>query len=217
VREMEVFSNRGSSIHMLRVIKGLVSEIHEVKEAFSQTKPDAVAISLSKEEVEGIRNIPDDYEPELSRYDEIYIIGLSKFGEVAAPPPCYVAAIEIADSEGIPVIPIDLDEASYTELYCAAVSGTTLFRNSTRTWHLRRRQFAADTPEEYVLKVDRAFNNMRGFRRIEDERATWMTKQLMRASNDAEQLLAIVEYERGREVTNLLEGELSHHSTAGSL
>lgn len=211
MREMEVISNRGSSIHMLPVIKGLVSEIDQVKEAFSQAKPDTVAISLSKEEIEGIRNLPEDYEPELSRYDEIYIIGLSKFGEVAAPPPCYVAAIEIADSEGIPVIPIDIDEASYTELYCASVSGTALFRNSTRTWYLRRRQFTADTPEEYVLRVDRAFNNMRGFRRIEDERAAWMAEHLLRASEGAERLLAIVEYERVRDVETRLETALSRN------
>jgi pheromone shutdown protein TraB len=211
---MAVISNRGSSIHILPVIKGLVSEIEQVKEAFSQAKPDAVAISLSKEEIEGIRNLPEDYEPELSRYDEIYIIGLSKFGEVAAPPPCYVAAIEIADSEGIPVIPIDIDEASYTELYCASVSGTTLFRNSTRTWYLRRKQFAADTPEEYVVKVDRAFNNMRGFRRIEEERAAWMTKQLLRASEGAERLLAIVEYERESEVSDRLEEGLARNFAA---
>jgi pheromone shutdown protein TraB len=211
---MKVVSNRGSSIHMLPVIKGLVSEIDQVKEAFSKTKPDAVAISLSKEEVEGIRNLPEDYEPELSRYDEIYIIGLSRFGEVAAPPPCYVAAIEIADSEGIPVNPIDIDEASYTELYCASVSGTALFRNSTRTWYLRRRQFAADTAEEYVLRVDRAFNNMRGFRRIEDERAAWMTRQLLRASEGSGELLAVVEYERAIDILDRLEKELPSHSTA---
>lgn len=214
MRDIGVISNGGSHIHMLPVIKGLVSEIGQVKEAFSKTKPDAVAISLSKEEIEGIRNLPEDYEPELSRYDEIYIIGLSKFGKVAAPPPCYVAAIEIADSEGIPVIPIDIDEASYTELYCASVSGTALFRNSTRTWYLRRRQFAADSAEEYVLRVDRAFNNMRGFRRIEDERAAWMAKRLLKASDGTARLLAIVEYERAGDVSDRLEAELSVHPAA---
>jgi pheromone shutdown protein TraB len=214
LREITTFSNHDSKIHLLPVIRGLVSEIDEVQRAFSEVKPDAIAVSLSKEEVDGIRNLPEDYEPELSRYDEIYILGLSRYGEVAAPPPCYVAAIETADSEGIPVIPIDIDEASYTELYCASVSGTALFRNSTRTWYLRRKLFAADTPEEYVLRVDRAFNNMSGFRRIEEERSSWMSKELLRASGRARCLLAVVEYERAPAVSRLMEDDLRRLSSA---
>jgi hypothetical protein len=155
---------------------------------------------MSKEEVEGLRNLPADFEPELSRYDEIYIHGLARFGAVAAPPPCYVAAVEIADSEDLPVLPVDIPEECYTELYCASVSGTALFRNSTRTWLLRRRAFSADTPEEYVVKVDRAFNNMRGFKDIEGRRADWMASELLKAVSDRKRLLAVIEYERSEGV-----------------
>ena len=211
MRDARRFAVGGSAIHILPVIRGLKSEIKIVIDAFDKVGPDAVAVSLSKEEVEGIRNLPDDYEPMLSRYDEIYIRGLSRFGEVAAPPPCYVAAIEAADSHGVPVIPVDIDEASYTELYCASISGTALFRNSTRTWYLAKRQFASDTPEEYVLKVDKAFNNMGGFRRIENERAVWMSKQLLKASRNANRLLAFIEYERERDVVGLVEQGLAQN------
>ena len=209
MRDVRRFAIGGSEIHILPVIRGLKSEIKLVIDAFDKVDPDAVAVSLSKEEVDGIRNLPDDYEPMLTRYDEIYITGLSRFGEVAAPPPCYVAAIEAADSQGVPVIPVDIDEASYTELYCASVSGTALFRNSTRTWYLAKRQFASDTPEEYVLKVDRAFNNMSGFRRIENERTSWMAAQLLKTSRNTNKLLAFIEYERERDVARLVEQGLA--------
>ena len=195
----------GSTVHMLPVIRGLTSEISTVKDAFDMVKPDAVAISLSREEVDGLRSLPTDFEPELSRYDEIYIQGLARFGDVAAPPPCYVAAIEIADSEGLPVLPVDIDEASYTELYCASISGSALFRNSTRTWFLRKRSFSAETPEDYVVKVDRAFNNMSGFRRIEEERSSWMAKELVKAAEGTDRLLAVIEFERADDVVRLIE------------
>ena len=211
MRNVRCFANGDSAIRILPVIRGLKSEVKLVVDVFDEVNPDAVAISLSKEEVEGIRNLPEDYEPMLSRYDEIYIRGLSRFGEVAAPPPCYVAAIEIADSQGVPIVPIDLDEESYTELYCASISGTALFRNSTRTWYLARRQFAADTPEEYVLKVDRAFNNMSGFRRVESERASWMAKRILKASGDAGRLLAFIEYEREKDVAGLVKDRLARN------
>ncbi len=205
MRDITKLSVGGSAVHILPVIRGLTSEISTVREAFAAVNPEAVAVSLSKEEVDGLRNLPTDFEPELSRYDEIYIQGLARFGEVAAPPPCYVAAIEIADSEGVPVLPIDIDEESYTELYCASVSGTTLFRNSTRTWHLRRRAFSADTPEEYVLKVDRAFNSMRGFRNVENQRAEWMARETLKAAKDFGRLLTVIEFERAGDVARLVD------------
>ena len=206
MRDITRLSVGDSIVHILPVIRGLTSEISTVREAFASVNPEAVAVSLSKEEVDGLRNLPADFEPELSRYDEIYIQGLARFGEVAAPPPCYVAAIEIADSEGVPVLPIDIDEASYTELYCASVSGTTLFRNSTRTWHLRRRAFSADTPEQYVMKIDRAFNNMRGFRNVENQRAEWMARETLKAAKNFGRLLTVIEFERAGDVAGLIDG-----------
>ncbi|HIH00975.1 TPA: hypothetical protein HA259_02670 [Thermoplasmata archaeon] len=207
MREVREVAAGGSTIHVLPVIRGLTSEIATVQSAFSKVKPDAVAVSLSEEDVAGLRNLPKDYEPELSRYDEIYVSGLARYGEVAAPPPCYVATVEIADSEGTPIIPIDIDESSYTELYCAAVSGTQLFRDSTRTWYLRKRAFSAETAEEYVMKVDRAFNNMRGFKYIEMQRADWMAKALLKVAPEHDHLLAIIEFERMEDVLRSINRE----------
>jgi hypothetical protein len=174
-----------STIHVLPVIRGLTSEVSTVQDAFSSTMPDAVAISLSEED---------------------------RFGEVAAPPPCYVAAVEIADTDGTPVVPIDIDEASYTELYCASISGSALFRDSTRTWFLRKRAFSANTPEEYVLKVDRAFNNMRGFKNIEMQRADWMAKALLKIVSERERVLAVIELERAEDVLQNVKNRLAGSS-----
>ena len=197
------------SIHILPVIKGLVSETQSVKNAFEAVRPDTVAISLSKEELEGLRSMPDDYEPELTRYEEMYAKGLSKFGDVAAPPPCYVAAIELADHERVPLVPVDLDEEAYTELYCAAVPGTTLFRHSTRTWLLKRKNFKASTPEEFVKAWDRAVNKLEGFEIIEAKRTESMAQGILRASATSKSLLAVVEVERADEVQRIVDDECS--------
>lgn len=194
----------GCTIHILAVIKGLKSEADKVREAFEQVKPDKVALSISKEELDGLRNLPDDYEPELSRYEEIYADGLSRFGEVAAPPPCYVAAVELADHSGAELLPVDMDEGTYTDLYCAAVPGTTLFRHSTRTWLLRRRRFSDKSPEEFVLAWDRAVNNLEGFGMIERKRAEAMAKGIADAIDGCSRLLAVIELERAAEVAQLI-------------
>ena len=197
----------GCTVHILSVIKGLKSETEKVRKAFEETKPDVVAISLSREEVEGLKNIPDDYEPELSRYDEIYAEGLGRFGEVAAPPPCYVATLELAQHEGIPLIPVDMDEQSYTDLYCAVVPGTALFRHSTRTWLLKRRTFSDDGPEQFVIAWDKAVNNMEGFKIIESKRAQAMAKGIKKACAGSKNLLAVIELERAADVLDILREE----------
>ena len=204
---MEKLKVDGCTVHILSVIKGLKSETEKVRKAFEETKPDVVAISLSREEVEGLKNIPDDYEPELSRYEEIYAEGLGRFGEVAAPPPCYVATLELAQHEGIPLIPVDMDEQSYTDLYCAVVPGTALFRHSTRTWLLKRRTFSDDSPEKFVLAWDKAVNNMEGFRIIENKRADAMAKGIKKACAGSNGLLAVIELERAADVLDILRKE----------
>ncbi|MGD9963387.1 MAG: hypothetical protein AB7S97_05760 [Thermoplasmata archaeon] len=194
----------GGTVHLLPVIKGLISEADKVKDAFDRVRPDKVAISLSREEVDGLRNLPDDFEPELSRYDEIYAKGLERFGEVAAPPPCYVAAVELADHLKIPLVPVDLDEDSFSELYCAAVTGPALFRHSTRTWLLKRRRFEAESAEDYVLRWDHAVNNMEGMRLIERKRAEAIAEGITGLASPECSLLAIVELERAGEVRAIL-------------
>lgn len=201
---METIKIDGCTVHILGVIKGLKSETEKVRKAFQESRPDMVAISLSKEEIEGLKNIPDDYEPELSRYEQIYVEGLGRFGEVAAPPPCYVATLELAEHEGIPLVPVDMDEESYTSLYCAVVPGTALFRHSTRTWLLKRRAFSDDSPEEFVLAWDKAVNNMEGFRIIERKRAETMADGILGSSKTSKSLLAVIELERVNDVSRIM-------------
>lgn len=201
---METIKARGCTVHLLGVIKGLKSEAEKVREAFEKIRPDGVAVSISKEELEGLRNLPEDFEPELSRYEEIYAEGLSRFGEVAAPPPCYVAAVELADHAGIRLVPVDMDEDAYSELYCAAVPGTTLFRHSTRTWLMKRRRFSDRSAEEFVLAWDRTVNSLEGFGMIEARRAQAMAKGIERACDGAKSLLAVIELERSADVARLL-------------
>jgi hypothetical protein len=196
------------TIHVVGVIKGLKSETDKVREAFDDVNPDKIAISLSPEELEGLRNIPEDYEPELSRYEEIYADGLSKFGEVAAPPPCYVATLELAEHSKIPVIPVDMNEQEYSDLYCAVVPGTTLFRHSTRTWILKRRSFSNDSPEAFVKAWDKVVNGLDAFRIIEERRAQSMAKGIRDACKDSRELLAIIELERTEDVISLLKKDI---------
>lgn len=211
----ETLQVNGCTVRLLGVIKGLKSEAATVQRAFEDFRPDKVAVSLSKEELAALDDIPEDFEPLLSRYEEIYAEGLSRFGEVSAPPPCYVAALELSKHAGVPVIPVDLDERSFTELYCATISGPTLFRHSTRTWLLKRRRFSDKSPEEFVYAWDRAVNGLEGFRKIEVSRAEAMAKGIVAACADASKVLAVIELERADDVREFIK-ERAGTSTGGT-
>jgi hypothetical protein len=100
-----------------------------------------------------------------------------------------------------------MDEQSYTDLYCAVVPGTALFRHSTRTWLLKRRTFSDDGPEQFVIAWDKAVNNMEGFKIIESKRAQAMAKGIKKACAGSKNLLAVIELERAADVLDILREE----------
>ena len=100
-----------------------------------------------------------------------------------------------------------MDEQSYTDLYCAVVPGTALFRHSTRTWLLKRRTFSDDSPEKFVLAWDKAVNNMEGFRLFERKRAEAMAKGIKEACRRSQSVLAVIELERVSDVIEILRKE----------
>lgn len=195
-------------VRTLGVVRGLKSEAFEVQRIFDEFKPDRMAVSLSKEELYGLRNIPDDFEPDPTRYEEIYSKWLSKFGQVSIPPPCYVAALELADHYKVPIIPVDMDEDEFSELYCKVVPGTVLMRHSTRLWLLKNHRFSAKTPQDFVLQWDKRVNNMAAFKTIERARADTMADGIIQASEGATKLMAVIELERTRDVESIMRDKL---------
>ena len=188
----------GASVTVLGVIKGLFSERENVRNAF-ENDHDLVAVSISPEELEGLRayregKVEDDYE--LSDYELIYAQNLRKFGKVGLPPPCFVEALKEAASGDIPVSAIDMDETKYTNAYCAYISGTALVRHSLRKGIMKHMEIKASTPEEFVMKWDAKINKISGFKKLEEKRESHMAKRLLRLSDEHRNMLAIIELER---------------------
>jgi len=192
----------GSTIRFVDVVRGLKSEAEKVARAFAEFKPDLLAMSISKEEIAGLRDyIKEPYEVEMSRYEELYAERLSKFGDVFLPPPCFLAGLEEADKAGVEIIGIDMDDDTHSAAYCSFVSGSDLFRHTTRFNILKARRFAAKTPEEFVVLWDRIVNNLKGFRELERERERFMTMELIEiARRNDEKMLAIIDLERAEGV-----------------
>jgi hypothetical protein len=74
-----------SRIAVLPVVKGLVSEADEVPNAFSEVRPEAIAVSISREELEALRNRDDYADVRTVRPEIIYQAFLERWGRYASP------------------------------------------------------------------------------------------------------------------------------------
>lgn len=206
MREIDL---NGSKVFVLPVIKGLVSEREKVRSAILEVRPEAVGISISREELEGLRAYGGE-EIELSELEEAYSAGLQEFGEVQLPPPCYLEALKVAGELGIPIIPLDMNEELFSDRYCELIGGLELVKESFFSRRIARKRFDMESAESFVLDYDRKVNGGRGLSTLNQEREAHMALASIDALGSRHTLLIAVELERYEGFASELE---RHYST----
>ncbi len=192
---MQEIELNGSKVFILPVIKGLVSEAEKVRTAIMEIAPQAVGISISKEELEGLRAY-DGEEVELSDLEEAYRLGLEEFGEVQLPPPCYIEALKMCDELELPLIPIDMNEELFSDRYCELIGGLELVKESFFSHRLAKKRFDMESPESFVLDYDHKVNGGRGIAALNGEREAHMVSAIKDATSRYKTFLALLEMER---------------------
>ena len=189
-----------ASITILPVVRGLPSERSTVAEAIRATNPNVVAVSIGPEELETLRVYhggplePENFE------EEIYVAGLSAWEEPVKPPPCFTAAVRIADKHGTRLEALDMDEVTYTENYVDSVSALEVVFQGRLERRLAKKRFDARTPQDFVLAWDAEVNGPPGFARLQGRREAFMAARLRQIAADVSSVLAIIEVERTRGV-----------------
>ena len=192
---MQEIELNGSRIYVLPVIKGLVSEGEKVRATISELRPDAVGISISKEELEGLRSYNGE-EIELSDLEAAYKAGLEEFGAVQLPPPCYIEAVKATDELGLPLIPLDMNEDLFSERYCELIGGMELVKESFFSHRIARKRFDMDSAERFVLDYDRKVNGGRGISSLNEERERHMMETTLAVAGEHRRVLVFMEMER---------------------
>ena len=194
----------GSTIHVLGVVKGLVAESKKVEEAISTLGPEAVGLSVSKEELAALK-VKEDYSKyEMSTLEEVYSVYVESFGPVALPTPAYVRAMELCEERGIPILPLDMNDEEYTEAYCQRIGAMEIARESFFTRSIARKKFDISSPQAFALDWDRRINRAKGFRELEIDRERCMASSLLNLARKHSRVLAIVEFERSEGVKEFL-------------
>jgi hypothetical protein len=202
---MQSVEVNGSVVHVLGVVKGLVSEEDKVDSAFLSVAPDAIGISVSKEQLAALRSkeVWEDYE--LSPLETAYMTLMQGFGEMRLPSPAFVKVLELAESSKIPVIPIDMNDSDYTEAYCQKVGAVDLVREGAFSKSVKRRKFDGSSPEALAIDWDNHVNKAKGFQVLEKERERHMARVIVRLSKRYQRILAIVDFERTKGIVEIME------------
>lgn len=203
---MRTVNVNGCTIHILPVVKGLVSEADAVAAAFDEVVPDVIALSVAREEITGLRKKEDYEKYEMSDLEETYAAFLETFGEVEIPPPCYVKCIELGDEKNAVLVPLDMNDELYSTVYCEKVRTGDMIRESFFARRATRKKYDLSSPQAFAIDWDRRVNRAKGFRELEEQREKHFEKVLRRLSLKYHNILAVIECERAEGVGVLLSG-----------
>lgn len=194
-------------LHLLGTVRGLVSEAARVEAAFDRLQPDALALGLGPEDLDGLEKLEagTEYEHEYSESDEVYAHYLQQFGPVELPPKDLVVALRLARARGIPVVAVDLPEVAYVDAFTKAVSGWQLLRYNRRVRKLARRPPAAEDALGFHLWWDAQVGRLPGFAALERTREAHMAARLREEPSLRGKVLVVVEAARVEGIARALE------------
>lgn len=194
-------------LHLFCGIKGLIRDGDRLREELNTLKPERIYISISPEEVEGLRKfLEDPFEINLGDYEILYGVALSRYGEVMTPPPIFIEPLTYAGREKKEVVGLDFTEEEFSALYTNIVGPSDLIRHSLRKKSMGRKRFPYDSPEEFVIEWDRLMTRNRRMKKLENARFEQMMSVFMddfRSSGQKENIL-VMEYEKCRECRDFL-------------
>ena len=194
-----------TDLRILPTVKGLVSESEIVEKEIASFNPSLIVLGLSEGEIDGIRNW-DGQPYDLSGWDEIYGLSLRKLlgdNSVRLPPPSFARAIEIADSENIEILGLDMDEETYTDEYTKNISTWQLFKRGRLEKSMVKSGIEGNTPEEITMNMENSIRQLSGFDKLEKLRVEHMVSNLREKLNHGK-ILAIIEISNVESIVHLL-------------
>lgn len=191
-------SVNGREVVFFGTVKGLVSERAELRKAVDKHRPDFILVAMSPEEMLGLEKyLEEPFEIDPDDYSVIYAKKLERFGEVGLPVPTYLELFALMKERDFEVIPIDMPDEVYTEVFTRKIDVLKIIRHDMRKRKIWRMEFPAETPEEFAIQWDREVNRIREYMEVERERERYMAEKILQVLGEREgRAMVIVEVER---------------------
>ncbi len=180
-------------------IKGLIRDGDALRDELLKAKPERIYVCISQGEVEGLKKfLQDPFQVNLSDYEVLYGVALSRYGEVMTPPPIYIEPIVYSEKFNVEITGLDYPEDEYARIYAETVRPRDLMIHSVRKKSVGRKKFPQETPEDFVLEWDSVMTRNPRLRRIEELRLERMFDTFLdsfSAAKDSRSFL-VMDYEK---------------------
>ena len=194
----------GCTVDILPVVRGLVSEYDKVKGAVSDSY-DKFAVSLGKEDILAVGLRADlDKEDAIEDIDVVYLHYLGTFGAVDVPAPAFSALVDACNDLSAAVAPLDMDEESFSKVYCEKITTFELLKEGRLAKKALRKKFDMSSPEAFALSWDAFVNRSKGFRELARLREKYMASRIKQIAKASRHVLAVIETERIDGVISIL-------------
>ena len=194
---METLRADGATIHFLAVVRGPLADGERVREAVEERRPKAIALSIGVEQLKALQAWDGTLGEAESEEEAVYMEGMRRFTEIRKPPPCFVAALEAASAVKSRCIAVDLDDRAYSRAFTEQVSTWDLMRqNSFVQNKLASQKYTAETSQSFALELDAILTKRKGYKALEEARATHMAEGIAAAGRKYGTVLAVIEIER---------------------
>ena len=183
-------------VDILPIVNGLVSEADRVRQEFSDHEAYGAALSI-----EGIQclknrfNIEDTFD--VSELDMVYAKHMERFGEVEIPSPAMYTFIDLVTERDKLCIPLDMNDADFTEVYCDTVGVTEFIKEHNVAKKGMKRIFDGSTPERLAKQWDRFVNDsLKSYGKLSAIREQHIADEIRDVAKYRKSLLVIMEVER---------------------
>lgn len=126
--------SRFDGLVLIGAVRGPVAEAGPVTRELQECAPGEVILDVSPEELKGLQEhfASPSSEPlvPLAGSEAALAGALSRFGEVRMPSPAFVAAVRWARSAGADLLPLDVSDDSYTDMFLENVGYIDLVRRT---------------------------------------------------------------------------------------
>ena len=194
-------------VDILPIVKGLVSEADKVREAYGPYEAYAAALGL--EEITALKHRAEiEDEQELSEIDMVYVHHLSKFGEIETPTPAYCELIDLCSKDSIDVIPLDMNNEEFTEMYVNTVKALEFVKEHRLAKKGMKHRFDMSSPESFAITWDDYLNKVKGYEKVSQKREEFIASQIKDIAKYRNSFLAVVEVERIKNIIDYIESDI---------
>jgi len=137
----------------------------------------------------------------------VYLHYLGKFGDTRVPAPAFSALVDGCSEMSKQVMPLDMDEESYSKIYCEMITTFELLGEGRLAKKAMRKEFDMSSAESFVVSWDEFVNRPKGFLKLARLREKYMANRIRMLARTSERMLAVVAHERINGIMSVLKGD----------